>query len=52
MTYLESKTDYARGKWLHVAAVYDGKQMRLYVNGYISPMTVIRLFKYFRLGAE
>ncbi len=33
MTYLESKTEYARGKWYHVAAVYDGKQMRLYVNG-------------------
>jgi hypothetical protein len=33
MTYLESKSDYARGKWVHVAAVYDGKQMRLYVNG-------------------
>ncbi len=33
MTYLESKTEYARGKWCHVAAVYDGKQMRFYVNG-------------------
>ncbi len=33
MTYLESKTDCARGKWYHVAAVYDGKQMRLFVNG-------------------
>ena len=33
MAYLESKTEYARGKWCHVAAVYDGKQMRLYVNG-------------------
>lgn len=33
MTYLESTTEYARGKWHHVAAVYDGKQMRLFVNG-------------------
>jgi predicted phosphodiesterase len=33
MTYLESKTPYVRGKWYHLAAVYDGKQMRLYVNG-------------------
>ncbi len=33
MTYLESKTEYVRGKWYHVAAVYDGKQMRLFVNG-------------------
>ena len=33
LTYLESKTEYVRGKWYHVAAVYDGKQMRLYVNG-------------------
>ena len=33
MTYLESKTEYVRGKWYHVAAAYDGKEMRLYVNG-------------------
>ncbi len=33
MTYLESKSEYPRGKWVHVAAVYDGKQMRLYLNG-------------------
>jgi 3',5'-cyclic AMP phosphodiesterase CpdA len=33
MTYLESKTPYVRGKWYHLAAVYDGKQMRLYLNG-------------------
>lgn len=33
MTYLESKTEYRRGAWYHVAAVYDGKQMRLFVNG-------------------
>jgi predicted phosphodiesterase len=33
MTYLESKAEYQRGKWYHVAAVYDGKQMQLFVNG-------------------
>lgn len=33
ITYLVGKTKYERGKWYHVAAVYDGKQMRLYVNG-------------------
>jgi acid phosphatase type 7 len=33
LTYLEGKTKYERGKWYHVAGVYDGKQMRLYVNG-------------------
>src|SRR5262249_28590018 len=33
MTYLESKTEYVRGKWYHLAAVFDGKQMRLYING-------------------
>ncbi|MCI0701047.1 MAG: metallophosphoesterase, partial [Planctomycetia bacterium] len=33
MTYLESKTEYQRGKWYHVAVTYDGKEMRVYVNG-------------------
>jgi predicted phosphodiesterase len=33
LTYLESKADYQRGKWYHLAAAYDGKQMRLFVNG-------------------
>jgi predicted phosphodiesterase len=33
MTYLESRTEFARGKWYHVAAVYDGKQMNLFING-------------------
>ena len=33
LTYMTGKTKYERGKWYHVAGVYDGKQMRLYVNG-------------------
>ncbi len=33
LTYLNGKTKYERGKWYHVAGVYDGKQMRVYVNG-------------------
>jgi predicted phosphodiesterase len=33
LTYLTGKTKYERGKWYHVAGVYDGKRMRLYVNG-------------------
>jgi 3',5'-cyclic AMP phosphodiesterase CpdA len=33
LTYLTGKTNYERGRWYHVAGVYDGKQMRLYVNG-------------------
>jgi acid phosphatase type 7 len=33
LTYFSGKTKYERGKWYHVAGVYDGKQMRIYVNG-------------------
>jgi predicted phosphodiesterase len=33
ITYLTGKTEARKGVWYHVAAVYDGKQMRLYVNG-------------------
>ncbi len=33
MTYLEGKTKYELGKLYHVAAVYDGDTMQLFVNG-------------------
>ncbi len=33
LTYLTSPIDYVRGRWYHVAGVYDGKEMRLFVNG-------------------
>ncbi len=33
LTYLNGKAKYERGKWYHVVGVYDGKQMRIYVNG-------------------
>ena len=33
ITYMNGKTNYAVGNWYHVAATYDGKRMRLYVNG-------------------
>ncbi|QDS92997.1 Calcineurin-like phosphoesterase [Roseimaritima multifibrata] len=33
MTYLEGKTEVVQGKWYHVAGVYDGETMQLWVNG-------------------
>lgn len=33
MTYLAGKTPIVPGRWYHVAGVYDGTTMRLYVNG-------------------
>ncbi|MCK5805087.1 MAG: PQQ-binding-like beta-propeller repeat protein [Lentisphaeria bacterium] len=33
MTYLKSPQPFTLGRWYHVAAVYDGALMRLYVNG-------------------
>jgi acid phosphatase type 7 len=33
MTYLSSQMKYELGRWYHVAGVYNGKQMQIYVNG-------------------
>ncbi len=33
MTYVRSSTPYSTGKWYHVAGTYDGRRLRLYVNG-------------------
>jgi outer membrane protein assembly factor BamB len=33
MTYLKSPQPFTPGRWYHVAGVYDGTAMRLYVNG-------------------
>jgi len=33
LTYLKSPKPFALGRWYHVAGVYDGAVMRLYVNG-------------------
>lgn len=33
ITYLKGNTPYELHRWYHIAGVYDGKEMRLYVNG-------------------
>ncbi|MDP6356405.1 MAG: PQQ-binding-like beta-propeller repeat protein [Planctomycetota bacterium] len=33
LTYLQSGTEYVPGSWYHVAGTYDGKLMRVYVDG-------------------
>ena len=33
LTFLQSNDTYQPGQWYHVAGVYDGQEMRLYVDG-------------------
>ena len=33
LTYLTDTTDFTLGQWYHVAATYDGSEMKLYVDG-------------------
>lgn len=33
MTYLKGRTDYELGRYYHLAAVYDGQTLQLFVNG-------------------
>lgn len=39
MTYLNGNTEVTLGKWYHVAGVYDGETMQLWVNGKLDAET-------------
>ena len=39
MTYLAGQTKYELKRWYHVAAVYDGQELKLYVNGKLDATT-------------
>lgn len=42
MTYLKGTTDYETGRYYHVAAVYDGKELQLFVNGNLDASTQVQ----------
>lgn len=35
LTYLSARTLFESGRWYHVAGTYDGKEMRIYVDGHL-----------------
>jgi outer membrane protein assembly factor BamB len=35
ITYLPAKTDFTNGRWYHVAGTFDGKVLKVYVNGHL-----------------
>ncbi len=39
LTYLAAKQNFQRGGWYHVAGVYDGKKLSIYVNGKLANST-------------
>jgi predicted phosphodiesterase len=36
LTYLTADTEYKLGRWFHVAGTYDGREMKIYVNGQLA----------------
>ncbi len=42
MTYLDADTPVALGGWYHVAGVYDGAVMKIYVNGRLENTTTVQ----------